>query len=193
MSMQISGISVTALGTIKTKNLVVNVSVDGRTIKKERFEKKGSSGPCNLEFYPPYSVEDVLRLELVKDSYLSLKHPTVLAATTFTVQDAKRILHDHNVVALAASMCILTQLTDYRLSNGMAEFNLSFSMKPNPGQDSILAGSLVAKDLKSVLEHLGTSYTVFEAFVAASLGLQLFPKTLRQTFYFASAENFDGC
>jgi hypothetical protein len=23
--------------------------------------------------------------------------------------------------------------------------------------------------------------------------LQLFPKTLRQTFYFASAENFDGC
>jgi hypothetical protein len=25
------------------------------------------------------------------------------------------------------------------------------------------------------------------------LGLQLFPKTLRQTFYFASAENFDGC
>jgi hypothetical protein len=50
----------------------------------------------------------------------------------------------------------------------LAEWN---SQKPNPGQDSILAGSLVAKDLKSVLEHWGTSYTVFEAFVAASLWL----------------------
>jgi hypothetical protein len=34
--------------------------------------------------------------------------------------------------------------------------------KPNAGQDVILAGDLVAKDMKSVLERLGKNYTVFK-------------------------------
>jgi hypothetical protein len=43
--------------------------------------------------------------------------------------------------------------------------------KPNAGQDIILAGGLVANDMKSVLERLGKSYTVFKGTFKVLSGL----------------------
>ncbi|KAJ7872386.1 hypothetical protein B0H13DRAFT_2280271 [Mycena leptocephala] len=67
----------------------------------------------------------------------------------------------------------------------------------SPGPDflSISLSRLVdepenAKNIRSI----GFDIQDFQDFrIDPSQDLQLFPKTLRQTFYFASAENFDGC
>ncbi|KAJ6590131.1 hypothetical protein DFH09DRAFT_976723, partial [Mycena vulgaris] len=76
-----------------------------------------------------------------------------MSAITLTVQDAEKILVDRNV----------SELIDHPLSNGAVEFRLSFSMKPNAGQDIILTAGTVANDLTSVLEHLGSSYQLVES------------------------------
>ncbi|KAJ7891807.1 hypothetical protein B0H13DRAFT_2039064 [Mycena leptocephala] len=151
MTMQISGISTTvALVTRDAKHLFVRVSVDDKKIKTKNFDKKAPLGPCDVPFDPPYSVEGALHVELVKRHVFSKDE--LLGEITFTIQDAEKILRERSVL----------ELKDHLLSNGAAEFRLSFSMKPNAGRDVILAGGLVANDMKSVLERLGKSYTVFE-------------------------------
>ncbi|KAJ7464024.1 hypothetical protein FB451DRAFT_1403402 [Mycena latifolia] len=147
-----------AVGTKKSKWLSVHVFADDRTIKKQDFETQVPPGQCILEFHPPYSVESTLSVELVQRRYIGLS-TRVLGITNFTVEEAEKILLDRNVSALA----------DYMLSNGVAEFRISFSMHANSGKDTILAGNSVADDLRSVLEHLGRSYALFEDVLAFSL------------------------
>ncbi|KAJ7929528.1 hypothetical protein B0H13DRAFT_1963922, partial [Mycena leptocephala] len=160
MTMQISGISTTiALVMRDAKHLFVRVSADDKKIKKKDFDKKAPLGPCDVPFNPPYSVEGALHVELVKHHVFSKDE--LLGEITFTIQDAEKILRERNVL----------ELKDHLLSNGAAEFRLSFSMKPNAGQDIILAGGLVANDMKSVLERLGRSYTVFKGTFKVLSGL----------------------
>ncbi|KAJ7928724.1 hypothetical protein B0H13DRAFT_2545863 [Mycena leptocephala] len=137
-------ISTTALGQEKLKHLSVHVSVDSRTIEKRGFDRKARSGPCIIKFQPPYSAEDTLHMELVKRPLIGKS--TVLGVTKITVQDAERILRDHNV----------SELADWK--------------KPNASHTVIRDAATAANDIRSVLEHLGRSYQVFEGLFKLSLG-----------------------
>ncbi|KAF8186538.1 quinon protein alcohol dehydrogenase-like superfamily, partial [Mycena galopus ATCC 62051] len=144
-SVQIASISTTVCGAQKTKDLSVKVDLDGLRIVKRHFKEKVS---CKIELNPPRSIEgaSVLSVQLCKSNFL--RDPSILARMEFNVQLAERILGDFK------------EANDHLVfSDNVAEFRLTFSMKPNATEDLIREGVNVACNLKSTLDRLGKGYT----------------------------------
>ncbi|KAJ7732746.1 WD40 repeat-like protein [Mycena maculata] len=153
-SMQVSKISASILGGKETKKVFLHASENDSVIRKQSFKKKAEAV---IKFKPPHSVSTTLTMELVK--HHMIHKDETLSIIKFTVQDAQSLLLQHQVFEIA----------DHTLFDGKAEFKISFSMKPTPGQDAIQESDF--SEVKSILEHLGKSYAVFEGLFSLSSGI----------------------
>ncbi|KAJ7732752.1 hypothetical protein DFH07DRAFT_780864 [Mycena maculata] len=152
-----AAISASVLGGRETKKVFLHALENDSTIGKQSFEKKAEAV---IKFKPPHSVSTTLTMELVK--HHMIHKDETLSTIKFTVQDAQSLLLQHQVLEIAARI-------DHTLSDGKAEFKISFSMKPTPGQDAIQESDF--REVKSILEHLGKSYAVFEGLFSLSSGI----------------------
>ncbi|KAJ7166772.1 hypothetical protein C8R46DRAFT_951385, partial [Mycena filopes] len=153
LSVQISSLSATDIRPSKTKNCVVKIRLDGKTIRKADLK----DAQCKIEFNPPRSLESnsTLKVELVQ-RHSWPKHHETLAALDFSVQVAQQILKAQKVL----------HLNDHLFLTQSAEFHISFSMEPTATADLLAVGATRASELQSVLDRLGKYSTFLQTLLA---------------------------
>ncbi|KAJ7181118.1 hypothetical protein C8R46DRAFT_598076 [Mycena filopes] len=156
LSVQISSLSAMDIRPSKTKNCVVKIRLDGKTIRKADLK----DAQCKIEFNPPRSLESnsTLKVELVQRHFWP-KHHETLAALDFSVQVAQQILKAQKVL----------HLNDHLFPGQSAEFHISFSMEPTATADLLAVGTTRATELQSLLDHLGKYSTFLQTVLALGL------------------------